>query len=134
MRLHALPIELYEVEVLKQIGEAIGRVLRIDSHTTMEARGRYARFCIQLDITKPLINIVLIGRFEQSVVYEGIHSLCFSCRRIGHRKKACPLTIKKPEKPAEVGPIGCGVKKSTNQKWISVACMTRTSLVQVVEC
>ena len=75
VRLHTLPMELYEVEVLKQIGEAIGRVLRIDSQTTMEARGRYARLCIQLDITKPLINIVLSGRFEQPVVYEWIHSL-----------------------------------------------------------
>ncbi|XP_023873798.1 uncharacterized protein LOC136071564 [Quercus suber] len=46
VRLHGLPMELYELEVLKQIGEAIGKVLRIDSHTAMEARGRYARMCI----------------------------------------------------------------------------------------
>ena len=64
VRLHALPMELYETEVPKQIGEAIGRILRIDSHTAKEARGKYARLCIQLDITKPLINTVLIGRFE----------------------------------------------------------------------
>ena len=113
--LHALPMELYEVEVLKQIGEAIGRVLQIDSQIAMEARGRYARLCIQLDITKPFINTVLIGRFEQSVVYEGIHSLCFSCGRIGHRKEACPLTIKKPEKSVEAGSIGGDVEKNTNQ-------------------
>ncbi|XP_050277774.1 uncharacterized protein LOC126719243 [Quercus robur] len=115
VRLHALPMELYEAEVLKQIGEAIGRVLRIDSNTAMEARGRYARLCIQLDITKPLINTVLIGRFEQPVIYEGIHSLCFSCGRIGHRKESCPLTIKKPEAPAEGGPIGCDVEKGSYQ-------------------
>ena len=64
VRLHALPMELYEAEVLKQVGEAIGRVLQIDSHTAMEARRRYAKLCIQLDITKPLINTMLIGRFE----------------------------------------------------------------------
>nr|POF20385.1 uncharacterized protein CFP56_39667 [Quercus suber] len=115
VRLHALPMELYEAEVLKQIGEAIGKVLRIDSHTTMEARGRYARLCIQLDITKPLINIVLIGRFEQLAVYEGIHRLCFSYGRIWHRLEACPLTIKKPEMPTKGGLIGCGVEKNTNQ-------------------
>nr|POE81163.1 hypothetical protein CFP56_30352 [Quercus suber] len=39
VRLHELPIELYETEVLKQIGESIGRVLRMDSHTAMKARG-----------------------------------------------------------------------------------------------
>ena len=64
VRLHALPLELYETKVLKQIGEAIGKVLRIDAQTAMEMRGKYARLCIQVDMNKPLINTVLIGRFE----------------------------------------------------------------------
>ena len=46
VKLHELPIELYEAEVLKQIGESLGKVLRIDAHTTMEVRGKYARLCI----------------------------------------------------------------------------------------
>ena len=57
---------------------------------------------------------MLIGRFEQLVVYEGIHQLCFSCGKIGHRIENCPLTIKKPEAPVEGGPIGVGVERSTN--------------------
>lgn len=31
---NGLPIEYYDAEVLKEIGEAIGKVLRIDTHTT----------------------------------------------------------------------------------------------------
>lgn len=99
VRLHELPMELYETEVLKQIGDSIGKVLRIDSHTAMEARGKYARLCIQIDINKPLINTVLIGRFEQQVTYEGIHKLCFSCGRVDHRKEVCPYTIRNPKSP-----------------------------------
>nr|POE58016.1 uncharacterized protein CFP56_76991 [Quercus suber] len=99
VRLHGLPMELYETEVLKQIGDSIGRVLRIDSHTAMEERGEYA---LQIDINKPLINMVLIGRFEQPVTYEGIHSLCFSCGRVGHRKEVCLYTITN-QKPPEGG-------------------------------
>ena len=97
IRLNGLPIELYEAGVLKQLSEAIGRVLRIDTHTAMEARGKYARLCVQIDANKPLINTILIGWFEQAVVYEGIQKLCFSCGRIGHRKDACPYTICKEE-------------------------------------
>ena len=93
IRLCELPIELYEVEVLKQIGESIGKVLRIDSNTAMEARGKYARLCIQIDINKPLVNHILIGRFEQAVSYEGIQSLCFSCGRLEHKVDACTYTI-----------------------------------------
>ncbi|XP_023873886.2 uncharacterized protein LOC111986484 [Quercus suber] len=95
IRLNELPIELYETEVLKEIGESIGKVLRIDSHTAMEARGRYARICVQININKPLINSILIRRFEQVVTYEGIQRLCFSCGRVGHKVEARPYTIRK---------------------------------------
>ena len=39
IRLPELPFEYYEIEVLKEIGNAIGPVLRIDSNTAFEARG-----------------------------------------------------------------------------------------------
>ena len=104
IRLNALPIELYETEVLKEIGDSIGKVLRIDSHTALEARGRYARLCIQIDINKPLVNSILIGRFEQVVTYEGIHKLCFSCGRVGHKIEACPYTIRKDEEKEPEAP------------------------------
>ena len=90
-----LPFELYETDVLKQIGETVGKVLKIDSHTALEERGKYARLCIQIDINKPLVNTILIGRFEQPVSYEGIQNLCFSCGRLGHRVETCPFTIRK---------------------------------------
>ena len=64
IKLNEFPIELYETELLREIGESIGKVLRINSHTAMEARDRYARLCIQIDINKPLANSILIGRFE----------------------------------------------------------------------
>ena len=66
--------------MLKQIGEAIGKVLRINTHIALESRGKYARMCIQVDVRKPLINTILIGKFEQAVAYEGINKLCFFVR------------------------------------------------------
>ena len=72
-----------------------------DTHTAMEARGKYARLCIQVDANKPLINTVLIGKFEQAVVYEGINKLCFECSRIGHKKEACPYIVRCTESSPE---------------------------------
>lgn len=47
-----------------------------------------------MNINKPLIYTILIGRFQQSVVYEGISKLCFSCGQVSHLREACQYTIK----------------------------------------
>ena len=103
IQLNELPIEYYEVEVLQQLGNSIGKVLRIDTHTTVETRGRFARLCVQVDINKPLVTTILVGGMNQSVNYEGIHKLCFTCGRIGHRKEACPYAIREPSSSEKVG-------------------------------
>ena len=118
-RLHALLIELYEAKVLKQIREAIRKVLRVDTHTTMEARGKYARLCIQVDVDKPLINIVLIGKFEQAVVYEGINKLYFACGRVGHEKEICPHIVQGAKPPSEKE-VACTKVSSTSPRKMHV--------------
>ena len=65
----------------------------------MGMRGKYARLCVQVDMNKSLINTVLIGRFEKSVVYEGIQKLCFACGRIGHKKEDCLHIIRTSTSP-----------------------------------
>lgn len=87
MRFPELPIEFYDIEVLKEIGSAIGPVLRIDSYTAIGSRGSYARLCIQIEINKPLITSICIGRMVQQVKYKGISTLCFSCGCFGHKQE-----------------------------------------------
>ncbi|KAL0012974.1 hypothetical protein SO802_000043 [Lithocarpus litseifolius] len=93
VRLNKHPIEYYHVEALQIIGNAIGKVLRIDTHTANESRGRFARLCIQVDVGKPLTTTLLIGGKEQPMCYEGIQRLCFSCERIGHQCEKCPYIV-----------------------------------------
>ena len=49
---------------------------------------------IQVNLEKPLIKKVYLGKLEQSVLYEGINTLCFACGRIRHKREACPYVIK----------------------------------------
>lgn len=101
VRLPQLPIEYYEPSVLRDIGLAIGPVLRIDTHTASESRGRFARICVQVNFDHPLIKLIRIGGIEQPVQYEGINALCFSCGRVGHKVDACPYTVRAPCKDGE---------------------------------
>ena len=95
-----LPIEFYEPTMLKKLGSTIGPVLRIDLHTINEERGRFARICVQINVDKPLVKTMKIGKMIQAVMYEGINDICFACGCIGHRKDGCPTVIKKPEPPS----------------------------------
>ena len=93
VRLNELPIEYYNAKALQIIGKAIGNVLRIDTFTASETRGRFARICVQVDVEKPLATAIMIGRLEQQICYEGIHKMCFGCGQLGHRKEKCPYII-----------------------------------------
>ena len=76
--------------MLRDIGKAIGPVLRIDAHTGTESRGRFARLCVQICFDKPLIRNIKVGGINQLVQYEGLIALCFSCGRVGHKAEGCP--------------------------------------------
>ena len=65
IRFPELPIEFYDSSVLREIGGAIRPILRIDSYTAMGTRASYARFCVQVDLTKPLITAVRVGKLCQ---------------------------------------------------------------------
>lgn len=93
IKLNELPIEYYNAEALHHIGRAIGNALRVDTFTASETRGRFARLCVQIDMEKPLVTIVMIGKLQQPIRYEGMHKLCFGCGRMGRRKESCPYAI-----------------------------------------
>ena len=98
IRLPELPIKYYEPLVLRDIGKAIGPILRIDAHTGTESRGRFARLCVLICFDKPLIRNIKVGGINQPVQYEGLTALCFSCGRVGHKAEGCLYRAGVPEK------------------------------------
>nr|POF20431.1 uncharacterized protein CFP56_46865 [Quercus suber] len=94
IRLPELPIEYYEPSALRAIGETIGPVLRIDTHTAAETRGKFARLCVQVNLDEPITRLLRMGGIEQPVQYEGLNSLCFGCGRVGHQVENCPYTVR----------------------------------------
>ncbi|RYR57774.1 hypothetical protein Ahy_A05g023483 [Arachis hypogaea] len=52
-----LAIEYYEEEVLKKIGNILRRTMKVDTNTAQKSRRKFARLCVELDLTFPLIIV-----------------------------------------------------------------------------
>ncbi|KAF9665089.1 hypothetical protein SADUNF_Sadunf16G0085800 [Salix dunnii] len=59
-----------------------------------EARGKFARICVELDISKPLTLFIVVEGRTYGVVYEGFQVICFECGYYGHGRDNCPLNRK----------------------------------------
>ncbi|KAI9073620.1 hypothetical protein K1719_044432 [Acacia pycnantha] len=89
VRLPDLPAPLFDKKFLLNLGNAIGKAIRLDIHTAQRARGKFARMCVELDLTKPLIPEFNVEGQVLSVVYESLGLLCTICGWFGHNKDGC---------------------------------------------
>ncbi|XP_021863564.1 uncharacterized protein [Spinacia oleracea] len=93
IRFPELPVEYYDKQALFEIAKVVGNPIRVDYATNNLTRARYARVCLDLDLSKSLVTSVWVVSQWQRVEYENIHSLCFSCGKIGHSKEKCGSAI-----------------------------------------
>ncbi|KAK4259260.1 hypothetical protein QN277_005608 [Acacia crassicarpa] len=89
VRLPDLPAPLFDKKFLLNLGNSIGKAIRLDVHTAHRARGKFARMCVELDLTKPLIPEFCVDGQIHSIVYESLGCLCTKCGRTGHSKEGC---------------------------------------------
>lgn len=55
-----LPIEFYDAILLKNIGNAIVKLLKVDACISATLRGHYARLCVQIAMDKLVLNTIQI--------------------------------------------------------------------------
>ncbi|XP_031096998.1 uncharacterized protein DDB_G0290685-like [Ipomoea triloba] len=77
-----------------RVGAKIGRPINIDTATSLVSRASFARVCVEVDITKPLLAKFTLRNRVRPIVYEGLHLICFKCGTYGHNAEACSLNRK----------------------------------------
>ncbi|WOK94523.1 hypothetical protein Cni_G03227 [Canna indica] len=91
IQLSGLLYEFLHESILPQIAAVIGKPVKFDEYTRAGTRGKFARICVLLDVKKQLEHGFWIetrgGKFFQSVAYENLPVICYSCGRIGHREE-----------------------------------------------
>ncbi|XVF63619.1 hypothetical protein PTKIN_Ptkin09bG0101200 [Pterospermum kingtungense] len=76
----------YLIDFCMKVREKIRRFVRVNEATSLISRGKFARLCVEVDITKPLLARFKLRRRIRRIEYEGIHLVCFHCSVYGHRK------------------------------------------------
>lgn len=91
----------------------LGKTLKINKNTDMANQGKFARLCVEMNVSKPLISKFVIGGRLQKVEYEGIRIICFRCDYIGHRENLCEKGLSDTHKDAAATdfPEGSKVEK-----------------------
>ncbi|CAN1228706.1 hypothetical protein LINPERPRIM_LOCUS3005 [Linum perenne] len=91
VRLPRLPIHYFNELAVTRIGNHIGRTVRLDMATAEGARARYARVCVEVDISKPLLGKYMIDNRMFYIEYESLENICFTCGFYGHKSDDCLL-------------------------------------------
>lgn len=100
LRLPGLPVEFFNKDLLMEIGSVVGRPVKVDDYTINGTRGKYARVCVELDLSRTLVpQIKLQGPKSviQKIEYGGLHSICFECGKYGHKEEQCVLNVNMDE-------------------------------------
>ncbi|CAN1122476.1 hypothetical protein LINPERPRIM_LOCUS2738 [Linum perenne] len=103
VRLPKFPIHFFNKTIVNRIGNHIGRTVRMDLATSEGARARYARVCVEIDISKPLLGKYMIGDRVLFVEYESLENICFHCGMYGHKEASCPILL--PAEKCVVQPV-----------------------------
>ncbi|XP_057432320.1 uncharacterized protein LOC130725081 [Lotus japonicus] len=103
IRIPGLNVVFYDESFLMYVAQVIGKPIRVDINTLRGDRGRFARICVELDLTKPVYGKIMIEDFWYNIEYEGLHIICTKCGCYGHRSRECttPPPAAEPEKDQE---------------------------------
>ncbi|KAJ4848560.1 hypothetical protein Tsubulata_007862 [Turnera subulata] len=99
-----LSSELYQLAILKEIGNHVGQFIRVDYSTQKTERGRFAKAAVELDLSTPLQTKTCVDGVWYTIVYENLPQMCFECGRAGHDMSHCPSRLSTVSSPKTAAP------------------------------
>ncbi|CAI0430334.1 unnamed protein product [Linum tenue] len=93
VHLPKLPIEFYNAEAVMQIAELIGKPVRVDRASELGSRAKFARVCVEVDLTKPMSGQYTVERRKYLIGYEGLQNICRQCGKYGKPTHLCDCSV-----------------------------------------
>ncbi|GLT62645.1 hypothetical protein SLA2020_352640 [Shorea laevis] len=106
VKLHGVPSMCYQEAIVLYLASKLGKPIKVDSITLLGTREKFARVCIEVDLSQQLPSLVDLDLEElpQSLImveYEGLHKICFHCGEFGHTEETCRF-----KNPGQHAPLG----------------------------
>ncbi|XP_060216443.1 uncharacterized protein LOC132643924 [Lycium barbarum] len=103
VNLPRFPVQCWAEENLGRIASYLGKPLCSDRLTAECERLSYARVLIEMDITQPMPNEMVIEKpdgstWEQAIEYEWQPKFCVDCNSFGHLAGECKVEMVVPKK------------------------------------
>lgn len=89
IRFTGLNVWYYDERALRTIAAAVGRPVKVDTTTKRVERGKFARVCVEVDLSLPVVKQVWVEDHWHQVDYESLHLICRSCGCYGHVSRSC---------------------------------------------
>ena len=91
IRFSALNVLFYHESALRTIASAVGKPVKVDVVTTNGDRGKFARVCVEVDLSKPVVKRVKVEDQWQTVEYASLQLICGRCNCYGHAQRDCSI-------------------------------------------
>ena len=92
VRCSGLNLVYYDESFLLAIASAIGQPIKVDTNTLKVERGKFARVCVEIDLTVPVVGKIWVNGHWYKVQYEGLCLICTNCGCYGHLGINCTTT------------------------------------------
>jgi len=89
VRFPGLNLVYYDESFLMAMASSIGRPIKVDTNTLKVERGKFARVCVEVDLTVPIAGKVWVNGHWYKIQYEGLHLICTTCGCYGHLGRSC---------------------------------------------
>lgn len=89
VRFPGLNLLYYDESVLLGIASATSKPIRVDQNTLRVEGGRFARLCVEIDLSFPVVGKFWLRDHWYHVEYEGLHLICSNCGCYGHLGRNC---------------------------------------------
>jgi len=104
VRFPGLNLVYYDESFLLAMTSALGRPIKVDTNTLKIERGKFARACVEIDLTMSVVGKIWVNGHWYKVQYEGLHLICTNYGCYGHLGRNCTTTP--PPQPATVNHHG----------------------------